>query len=115
MLDVEFDFFDPQTIDYHSIKLLLQQLLSHDSKLIDLSAITNLILDQKLVGSTVKTDGAESDPYALLTVLNLNLHKVNKILLFIFFPFFFKSPFEFSRSLVYFILIFFNLLSSFLL
>lgn len=76
MLDVDFTFFDPQPHDYHSIKLLLSQLLSRDAKLLDLGAVANLVLEQKLVGSTVKTDGAEGDPYAVLTVLNLNVHKV---------------------------------------
>jgi hypothetical protein len=77
MLDVEFDFFDPQPHDYHSIKLLLAQLLSHDAKNLELEGVVNLVLEQKLVGSTVKTDGAEGDPYAVLTVLNLNVHKVS--------------------------------------
>ncbi|SCZ91371.1 BZ3500_MvSof-1268-A1-R1_Chr1-2g01366 [Microbotryum saponariae] len=76
MLDVSFDFFDPQPQDYHSIKLLLTQLLSHDAPLIDIGSIANLVLEQKLVGSTVKTDGSGADPYAVLSVLNLNLHKV---------------------------------------
>jgi protein BCP1 len=77
MLDVSFDFFDPQPHDYHSIKLLLTQLLSHDAKNLELEGVVNLVLEQKLVGSTVKTDGAEGDPYAVLTVLNLNVHKVS--------------------------------------
>lgn len=77
MLDVSFDFFDPQPHDYHSIKLLLSQLFSHDAPSLDMGGVTNLILEQKLVGSTVKTDGAEGDPYAVLTVLNLNVHKVS--------------------------------------
>lgn len=76
MLDVEFDFFDPQPHDYHSIKLLLSQLLSHDAKDLDLGGVADLVLEQKLVGSTVKCDGSEGDPYAVLTVLNLNVHKV---------------------------------------
>lgn len=82
MLDISFDFFDPQPHDYHSIKLLLSQLLSHDASELDLGGITNLILEQKLVGSTVKTDGAEGDPFAVLTVLNLNVHSVRPALLF---------------------------------
>ncbi|KAI5480669.1 protein bcp1 [Pseudohyphozyma bogoriensis] len=75
MLDVSFDFFDPQAHDYHSIKLLLSQLLSHDAASLDLGGVADLVLEQKLVGSTVKTDGNEGDPYAVLTVLNLNVHK----------------------------------------
>lgn len=76
MIDVSFDFFDPQPIDYLAINRLLSQLFSHDQHALNIPAITNLILAQNLVGSTVKTDGHESDPFSLLTVLNLNLHKV---------------------------------------
>lgn len=75
MIDVSFDFFDPQPIDYLAINRLLSQLFSHDQHALNIPAITNLILAQNLVGSTVKTDGHESDPFSLLTVLNLNLHK----------------------------------------
>ncbi|KAK4052242.1 Mss4p nuclear export [Microbotryomycetes sp. JL221] len=76
MIDVSFEFFDPQPQDYQSIKLLLQQLLSGDSIELDTSSIANLVIEQKLVGTTVKTDGGnQGDPYAVLTVLNLNVHK----------------------------------------
>ncbi len=87
MLDVNFSFFDPQPQDYHSIKLLLSQLLGHVDAAtgdLDLAGVTDLVLEQKLVGSTVKTDSGEDDdkanegdPYAVLTVLNLNVHKVS--------------------------------------
>jgi protein BCP1 len=29
-----------------------------------------------MVGTTVKLDGIDSDPYALLTVLNMHVHQV---------------------------------------
>jgi hypothetical protein len=38
--------------------------------------LTELILSQPTVGTTIKTDGIESDPYALLTVLNIHLDHV---------------------------------------
>ena len=38
--------------------------------------LTELVLSQPTVGTTIKTDGIESDPYALLTVLNMHLHHV---------------------------------------
>ncbi|GAA5923703.1 protein-transporting protein BCP1 [Sporobolomyces koalae] len=82
MLDVSFSFFDPQPQDYHSIKLLLSQLFQGDSSVLDLGGVTDLVLEQKLVGSTVKTDSdtgddqaSQGDPYAVLTVLNLNVHQ----------------------------------------
>jgi len=77
-VDTEFEFFDPQKQDFHGIKRLLTQLFSSDAKLLDLSELTEIILDQPLLGSTVKIDGegAQGDPYALFTVLNLGVHKV---------------------------------------
>ncbi|KAJ7801893.1 p21-C-terminal region-binding protein-domain-containing protein [Mycena olivaceomarginata] len=72
-VDVSFDFFDPNpTIDYHAIKRLLKQLFQRDADAFDLGALTDLVLSQPTVGTTIKTDGLESDPYALLTVLNMH-------------------------------------------
>lgn len=77
MLDVEFEWFDPQPeYDFHGLKALLRQLFDVDAQLFDLSALTDLILAQPLLGSTVKVEGNETDPYAFLTVLNLHEHKV---------------------------------------
>lgn len=90
MLDVSFSFFDPQPQDYHSIKLLLSQLFQGDASVLDLGGVSDLVVEQKLVGSTVKTDSSDEpnddeaskgDPYAVLTVLNLNVHKVSISLL----------------------------------
>jgi len=68
-------FFDPiADIDWHGVKRLLVQLLQADARLFHLHLLTDLILSQRLVGSTVKCDGRESDPYAFLSVLNLNVH-----------------------------------------
>ncbi|CAG8511064.1 9432_t:CDS:2 [Paraglomus occultum] len=80
-VDTEFEFFDPQKQDFHGIKRLLTQLFSSDAKLFDLSELTEIILDQPLLGSTVKIDGegAQGDPYALFTVLNLGVHKERSI------------------------------------
>ncbi|RVD84987.1 uncharacterized protein DFL_003322 [Arthrobotrys flagrans] len=75
LVNVDFEFFDPLPHDFHGIKLLLRQLFDADSHLLDLSALTDLILDQKLVGSTVKVDGREGDPYSFLSVINLGLHQ----------------------------------------
>ncbi|GIJ99785.1 mss4p nuclear export [Aspergillus viridinutans] len=76
MVNVDFEWFDPQpAVDFHGLKNLLRQLFDADSQIFDLSALTDLILAQPLLGSTVKVDGNESDPYAFLTVLNLQEHK----------------------------------------
>lgn len=98
MLDVSFSFFDPQPQDYHSFKHLFSQLLQGDAAELDLGGVADLVLEQKLVGSTVKTDNGEGDetaqagdPYAVLTVLNLNVHKVRLLLSFLSFILAFSS------------------------
>ncbi|KZF19390.1 hypothetical protein L228DRAFT_271204 [Xylona heveae TC161] len=76
MVNVEFEWFDPHPDhDFHGIKTLLRQLFDNDALLFDLSALTDLILAQPLLGSTVKVDGQETDPYAFLSVLNLHEHQ----------------------------------------
>ncbi|KAF9007900.1 p21-C-terminal region-binding protein-domain-containing protein [Cyathus striatus] len=75
LIDVDFDFCDPNPdVDYHAIKRLLSQLFQRDAETFHLHELTELILSQPKVGSTIKTDGTESDPYAVLTVLNMHLH-----------------------------------------
>ncbi|PWW74459.1 hypothetical protein C7212DRAFT_298647 [Tuber magnatum] len=76
IVNVDFEMFDPQPDhDFHGLKTLLRQLFDADNTLFDLSALTGLILSQPLLGTTVKVDGNESDPYAFLTVVNLQEHK----------------------------------------
>ncbi|EGC46823.1 conserved hypothetical protein [Histoplasma capsulatum var. duboisii H88] len=76
IVNVDFEWFDPQpAVDFHGLRNLLRQLLDNDAQLFDLSALTDLILSQPLLGSTVKVDGNECDPFAFLTVLNLQQHK----------------------------------------
>ncbi|KAG9003331.1 Mss4p nuclear export [Tulasnella sp. JGI-2019a] len=77
LVNVDFEFFDPRPIDYLAIKRLLRQLLQLDAEDLHVNDLVDLILSQPLVGTTVKTDGIESDPYAFLTVLNINVHKDN--------------------------------------
>ncbi|KAJ6518645.1 p21-C-terminal region-binding protein-domain-containing protein [Mycena sanguinolenta] len=77
-VDVSFDFFDPNPkIDYHALKRLLTQLFQRDAEKFDLGALTDLVLSQPTVGTTIKTDGLESDPYALLTALNMHVHQAH--------------------------------------
>lgn len=83
----EFEFFDPQASwDFEGFKRLLRQLFDADAASFHLGAIADLILAQPLLGSTIKTEGNESDPHAFLTILNLEEHKVR------------LSPRELSRS-----------------
>jgi protein BCP1 len=82
MVNVDFEWFDPQPIDFHGLKNLLRQLFDNDAQIFDMSALADLILSQPTLGSTVKVDGHESDPYAFLTILNLQEHKVGNPQLF---------------------------------
>ncbi|KAK4089576.1 bcp1 [Purpureocillium lilacinum] len=71
MVDVEFEWFnyDPE-IDFHGVKSLLRQLFDVDANLFNMSALSDLILSQPTIGSTVKVDGKATDPYAMITALN---------------------------------------------
>ncbi|ODQ65034.1 hypothetical protein NADFUDRAFT_51633 [Nadsonia fulvescens var. elongata DSM 6958] len=73
IVNVDFDFFDFEEIDYHAVNNLLRQLLDADAPLFELSGLADLILKQK-VGTTIKTDGKESDPFAMLSVVNMKQH-----------------------------------------
>ncbi|EPS98118.1 hypothetical protein FOMPIDRAFT_1051865 [Fomitopsis schrenkii] len=76
LVDVDFDFFDPHPdVDYLALKRLATQLFQADAELLHVNDLADLILSQPLVGTTVKCDGRESDPYAVLTVLNMHLHQ----------------------------------------
>ncbi|KFY17072.1 hypothetical protein V492_00932 [Pseudogymnoascus sp. VKM F-4246] len=76
MINVEFEWFNmAPEVDFHGLKSLLRQLLDVDSQLFDLSALADLILSQPTIGSTVKVDGKETDPYAFLTILNMHEHR----------------------------------------
>ncbi|KAG6856604.1 hypothetical protein H0H87_002696 [Tephrocybe sp. NHM501043] len=75
LIDVDFDFYDPNPkVDYQALKRLLSQLLQRDADLFHVHELSELILGQPTVGTTIKTDGIESDPYAFLTVLNMHVH-----------------------------------------
>ncbi|CAE6491157.1 unnamed protein product [Rhizoctonia solani] len=79
LVDVDFEFFGPTQIDYLALKRLLNQLFSADAGEFKVEKLAELILEQPGIGSTVKTDGIDSDPYAILTVLNMNVHKASQL------------------------------------
>ena len=82
-MDVDFEFFDPQPdVDFHGLKNLCRQLFDADAQLFDLSALVDLILAQPTLGSTIKVEGNESDPFAFLTVINLRHHQVGLVKIF---------------------------------
>ncbi|KAI0308531.1 p21-C-terminal region-binding protein-domain-containing protein, partial [Amylostereum chailletii] len=76
LVNVDFDFFDPNPdVDFLALKRLLLQLFQADAEHLFPHDLADLVLSQPHVGSTVKTDGKESDPYAILTVLNMHAHQ----------------------------------------
>lgn len=78
---VEFEWFNfAPEIDFHGTKSLLRQLLDVDAKLFDMSGLADLILSQPSIGSAVKVDGKETDPFAILSVLNTHVHRENESL-----------------------------------
>ncbi len=74
---MDFEFFDPHpSVDYLAMKRLFIQLFQGDSESLNINGVVDLVLGQPLVGTTIKCDGKESDPYAFLTVLNMHVHQV---------------------------------------
>ena len=74
-MDVDFDFYNPDDIDYHALKKLLTQLFSSDAELLNLGDFADIMIEENQVGTTVKVDEQNSDPYALLSIINLNQQK----------------------------------------
>ncbi|KAF5675942.1 BCP1 [Fusarium heterosporum] len=76
MVNVDFEWFnfDPE-VDFHGTKTLLRQLFDVDANLFNMSALSDLVLSQPTIGSTIKVDGKANDAYALLTVLNTAVHQ----------------------------------------
>lgn len=61
------------------MKRLLRQSLSHDDEMVDVHPLANLILEEGVrlgAGSSIKTEGEESDPWAMLAVVDVENHKV---------------------------------------
>lgn len=78
---MDFEYFDPNPeIDFQGLKLLLRQLFDADNDLFDLSELADMILAQPMLGSTIKCEGIESDPYAFLSVLNLKTHGAKAVM-----------------------------------
>ncbi|KAI8362598.1 p21-C-terminal region-binding protein-domain-containing protein [Blakeslea trispora] len=75
IVDVDFDFYNPDDIDYHALKKLLGQLFSSDAELIQLGDMADIIIEENQVGTTVKVDDQKSDPYAILSIINMHQHK----------------------------------------
>jgi protein BCP1 len=63
-----------------AVKRLLRQTLSHDDEIIDVHPLAELILSEGVrlgAGSSIKTDGEESDPWGLVGVVDIAKHRVS--------------------------------------
>ncbi|RCK63778.1 Protein BCP1 [Candida viswanathii] len=79
-VNVDFDFFDLNpSVDFQATKNFLRQLLGDDSSEFNLSGLADLILTDHSVGTSIKTEGVESDPFALLSVVNLSANLTNPV------------------------------------
>lgn len=82
MINVDFDFMNLNPdVDHIALKRLLRQTLSHDDHLVDVHTLADLILEEGTrlkAGSTIKTDGEESDPWGLLAAVDLNRCSVSR-------------------------------------
>lgn len=73
ILNVDFDYFDlNENVDFLALKNFLAQLFGDDASLFDLSSLADLTLTKGVAGSAIKTEGKESDPFALLSVVSLS-------------------------------------------
>ncbi|KAK8869694.1 hypothetical protein IAR55_000262 [Kwoniella newhampshirensis] len=84
MINVDFDFYNLNPdVDQIAVKRLLRQSLSHDDELIDVHPLAELILSEGVrlsAGSSIKTDGEESDPWGLVAVVDINRNRQNPAL-----------------------------------
>jgi len=79
VINVDFELFNYDSqIDFHGVKTLLRQLFDADAQLLDLSGLSDLIVEQNTIGSTCKVDDKANDAYAFLTVLNASEHRAKK-------------------------------------
>lgn len=72
IVNVDFDFFNLNPdVDFHATKNFMRQMLQDDSVLFGLSELADLVLKLGNVGTTIKTEGLQSDPFSILSVINL--------------------------------------------
>ncbi|WVF72221.1 hypothetical protein IAT40_007033 [Kwoniella sp. CBS 6097] len=81
MINVDFDFYNLNPdVDQIAIKRLLRQTLSHDDEQIDVHPLADLILSEGVrlgAGSSIKTDGEESDPWGLVAIVDIAQNRDN--------------------------------------
>lgn len=51
-------------------------MFASDAELLELGDFADIMIEENQVGTTVKVDDQKSDPYAVLSIINLNHQKV---------------------------------------
>jgi len=83
----DFNFFDPAEIDFHSVKRLLRRYLASEVDTFDSSGMSDAIVCQPEVGTTVKVPG-DDDVYSFATVLDIESFMVSLLSLALSVPLF---------------------------
>mmetsp|Transcript_18407 Transcript_18407/g.61623 ORF Transcript_18407/g.61623 Transcript_18407/m.61623 type:complete len:374 (+) Transcript_18407:13-1134(+) len=74
VLEIEFEFFDPQEDDFHSARALMQQSVLVSAAGMDASALADLIVGQVAVGTVLKSGGKDEAALGFLSALSLAHH-----------------------------------------
>ena len=79
VIQADFNFFDPQELDYQSIRNLTRNYLTSEY---DDRELADMIVNQVSVGTMVKNEEAEEAPLGFITALNLQYYKVPSCCIF---------------------------------
>jgi protein BCP1 len=72
IIDVDFEFFEfKKAIDYHAVKRLISVIFQDEAENLTPGHYADMIIENTDYGTTVKCDGVESDPYAMMTMVPL--------------------------------------------
>ncbi|KAJ2614824.1 Mss4p nuclear export [Coemansia sp. RSA 1365] len=79
MVDIDFEFFDPATDDFHAMKHMLSSAFGDDAEEFNISELVEMILEQNAIGSTVKLEEG-GDPYGLMSVVDMRAHNEKTVI-----------------------------------
>lgn len=81
VIDVDFEFYPFKQVDFHGLKTLLSQGFSDaEDSMLNLSELADAIIANEGLGSAVKTDGEDGDPFAIVTLLHPLNSETGKLL-----------------------------------
>ncbi|PIA15550.1 hypothetical protein COEREDRAFT_81884 [Coemansia reversa NRRL 1564] len=79
MVNIDFEFFDPATEDFHAMKQMLSSAFGDDAEEFNVSELVELILEQNAIGSTVKLEEG-GDPYGFMSVVDMRAHNEKTVI-----------------------------------